>query len=121
MNAHAPLRPSWTCAMDGAEWPCADARRAILDAHGGGGSTAAQRQMLALLAAAIAETGQRDTTVMYRRFVGWALVPGERCHVCQGLRHAVVPGVPPRLVPCNEMHSLLAEYAGSAADELVRQ
>lgn len=109
VNAHAPLRLSWTRAVDGAEWPCADACRAILDAHGGGGSTAAQRQMLALLAAAMVETGQRDTSVMYRRFVGWALVPGERCHVCQGLRHAYSRSTAWRAGRCGAALALLRE------------
>lgn len=118
MTAHVPARPSWTCVVDGAEWPCHDARQTVLAMHGGQAEPA-QRQMLRLMALAMDEMGEHDTPAMYRRFVSWALARGERCRVCQSSRHAVIVGMSPRLVPCNEMHALLAEYAGSAADELV--
>lgn len=107
-TAHRVIRPLWMCAVDGQAWPCAPARTMILDLCGGRG-TATQRHMAQLMAQTEAEIGVLDTGALYRRFVAWALAPGERCRVCESTQHAVIPGIPPRLVPCRDLHAVLAE------------
>lgn len=95
--AHRVLRPSWTCASDGLPWPCSEARQALSV-----NDLAALRQTMAkLMAIAGSELPDRRPEALYRRFLAWTLEPGQRCTVCGSRRHAVIPGVPPRLIPCN--------------------
>jgi transcriptional regulator with XRE-family HTH domain len=95
--AHRVLRPSWTCASDGLPWPCSEAQQALSVND----LAALQRTMAKLMAIAGSELPDRRPDALYRRFLAWTFEPGQRCTVCGSRRHAVIPGVPPRLIPCN--------------------
>ncbi|WP_327007954.1 hypothetical protein OHA72_12160 [Dactylosporangium sp. NBC_01737] len=42
------------------------------------------------------------------RFIAWTLEPDQRCAICDSRRHAVMPGVPPRLIPCDGLREVIA-------------
>jgi ribosomal protein S14 len=64
--------------------------------------------MAKLLAVAQRELEGTDLAALYRRFLTWTLEPDRRCAICGSRRHAVLPGVPPRLVPCNALRGVAA-------------
>ncbi|GAA0734280.1 hypothetical protein Drose_35105 [Dactylosporangium roseum] len=105
MNAtHRVVRPSWTCAVDELPWPCTEAQRSLRT-----NDPAMLRQTMAnLMAIAQQELDDTDPTTLYRRFLAWTLEPDQRCAICGSRRHAVIPGVPPRLIPCDGLRTALA-------------
>jgi hypothetical protein len=105
-DGHRALRPLWRCAVDGAPWPCSDARRALRTAFGSD-SVGLQRHLVLLLMVAERELSGVALAELYRRFVAWALTAGEQCRVCGSPRHAVLPGLPPRVVPCDKVRRLM--------------
>jgi hypothetical protein len=46
-----------------------------------------------------------DLTALYWRFLAWTLEPDQRCAICDSRRHAVLPGAPPRLIPCDGLRA----------------
>jgi hypothetical protein len=56
---------------------------------------------------AIAQRELDDTNLatLYRRFLAWTLEPDQRCAICDNRRHAALPGVPPRLIPCDGLRA----------------
>jgi hypothetical protein len=109
-TVHRVVRPLWMCAVDGFPWPCLEARQLLRELCVDDPSVM-QRHMAQLMAVAEHEIGVLDRMTLYRRFVAWTLDDGQRCVVCGSLRHAVIPGVPPRLVPCNEVQQRLTDEA----------
>lgn len=105
----------WTCAIDGAQWPCTPARLALTAAYGRGSAELAAH-LAALMAIAEQELVTLDRAGLYRRFLAWTRADGELCRVCGRRGHAVLPGLPPRLVPCEEVRELMPT-GGSAAGE----
>jgi hypothetical protein len=98
-DTHRVQRPQWTCVTDGEPWPCDPARTMM--AKGWGDDTDALAGMLTVLMGQAAdELHQSDPTRLYRRFVGWVYGSGHGCRICGKRGHDVIPGVPPRLVPC---------------------
>lgn len=85
--------------VDGCAWPCLEARVALRVSAGE--DIIGLRQHLAWLAI-VAERELPGVVAadLYARFVGWTLGAGERCPVCGSVRHSVMAGVPPRVVPC---------------------
>jgi hypothetical protein len=94
---HRPLQPEWICAGDGKRWPCMTAQTILL-AHQPDRETLARH--LLHLAAEAAEDLNIGPARLYRRFVGWALPDEAACRLCGRGGHDVLPGVPPRLLPC---------------------
>lgn len=108
---HEPVRPSWRCTVDGFRWPCPQSRVVLREVFGGDW-TALQRRLLLVVAVAECELPGVTNADLYRRFVAWAMSPEEVCRVCGSSRHAVVSGVPPRLVPCDRLrHVVTGERA----------
>jgi hypothetical protein len=56
------------------------------------------------MAVAAADLGRPDPAGLYTRFVAWALPPAQACRVCGRPSHGVLPGLPPRLNPCDRLH-----------------
>ncbi|MGI5180529.1 hypothetical protein ACQEVZ_29865 [Dactylosporangium sp. CA-152071] len=102
--AHRVVRPSWTCAVDGLPWPCVEAQQALSSSD----PAALLQTMAKLMAIAQRELDGTDLATLYRRFLAWTLEPDQRCAICGSRRHAVTPGVPPRLVPCNGLRQVIA-------------
>ena len=70
---------------------------------------AAVRQTMAkLMAIAQRELDDTDLATLYRRFLAWTLEPDQRCAICGSRRHAVLPAVPPRLIPCDGLRAASA-------------
>jgi hypothetical protein len=107
-SAHQVLRPEWVCRTDGYDWPCVAARALLIDVHGVG-SVALMTHMTRLLMVAAEDLEPAAPARTYRRFVAWTLPKGTRCRVCGRFRHDVVPGVPLRLVPCDQVRELARE------------
>lgn len=105
-EAHRVLRPQWICAVDGGLWPCRDAQQALLREYGAG-SAVLTVNLLLLMADAMEDLGTPDTRVMYRRFVGWTLPAKSCCRVCGKRGHDTVVGVPPRLIPCDDLNDAI--------------
>ncbi len=105
-RVHRVVRPWWTCAIDGLPWPCVEARQLLREMFVDDRSVL-QRHMAQLMAVAENEIGFLDRATLYKRFVAWTLSNGQRCTVCGSLRHAVIAGLPPRLVPCNDVRGLV--------------
>lgn len=103
---HRVQRPAWTCVVCDETWPCMAARRAMVhwhademaDLHAG---------MLAALRTLDHEVLAVDRRALYRDFAQWSR-PEVRCPACGSDQHVAVPGVPPRLVPCDELRALMA-------------
>ena len=108
VQPHRPTRPGWICDRDGLAWPCPDARRALRMAFGED-HTGLQHCLAALLLRGECELASVPRVELYRRFVGWALAPGEKCRVCDSPKHAVLPGVPPRIVPCGKLRAAMRQ------------
>jgi hypothetical protein len=74
---HTPTRPSWLCGADGSEWPCEEARSALL-AEYANDRTALGVFLTGLLYDAawdLKGTPAEDRDALFRRFVRWALLP----------------------------------------------
>lgn len=79
------------------------ARKLLVEAH------RANPSALTVLMAWLTEPASHDLglgtpAALFRRFVGWTLSPATRCRVCSSRAHDVLPGLPPRLFPCNKLH-----------------
>ncbi|GAA2591973.1 hypothetical protein GCM10010399_23120 [Dactylosporangium fulvum] len=99
--AHRVIRPSWTCTADGLPWPCTEAQRILRNSD-----LAMLRQTMAkLMAIAQGELDDTDPAALYRRFLAWTLESDQRCALCGSRRHAAIPGVPPRLIPCDGLRA----------------
>jgi rRNA maturation protein Nop10 len=70
--------------------------------------------MAYLMGLAASDLNQPDPTRLYRRFVGWTLDDRDRCPACGRRGHAPVPGVPPRLCPCDKLYEAGSTDAESA-------
>jgi hypothetical protein len=102
MTEHRLGRPGWTCLADGDEWPCGQARKALLG-HYGQDFEAAARHLLYLMGWApenAADALGVPAATLYRRIVGWTLPKEHTCRACGVRGHDVLPGLPPRLFPC---------------------
>jgi hypothetical protein len=66
--AHEPLRPSWKCAADGADWPCVEAREHMLTAW-----TPVPRAltMATYFTQACEDLSTAPAGEIHRRFLGW--------------------------------------------------
>ena len=100
-NEHRAARPSWRCLTDGGEWPCAEARARLAAAFGDRDELS--RQMARLQATAADDLTLANPASLHRRFVKWTRDHDESCRACGSHMHAVVPGIPPRLVPCDDL------------------
>lgn len=102
--AHRAVRPSWTCTVDGLPWPCTEAQQSLSSTD-----PAVLRQTMAkLMAIAQRELDNTDLATLYRRFLAWTLESEQLCAICGSRRHAVLPGVPPRLIPCDGLRAAFA-------------
>lgn len=106
-SIHRAVEPLWMCAADGLPWPCEPARELLREVHTGD-LDRLLRHMTQVMAVAEQDIGVLDRAALYRRFVVWALDEGQRCAMCGSPRHAAIPDVPPRLVPCNEVRGVVA-------------
>lgn len=100
LTAHRPVRPGWTCALDGEPWPCPPGRRNLADAHRGNPDQLTA-QLVRLLVWAADDLRPADRTRLYRRFVAWTLPGDGACRLCGRGGHDAHPLLPPRLVPCD--------------------
>jgi len=73
--------------------------------------------MVKLMAIAQRELGDTDLATLYRRFLAWTLELDQRCAICGSRRHAVLHGVPPRLIPCDGLRAAVA--AGGTVNEML--
>lgn len=111
---HRPCRPAWICAVDAAAWPCPTAREALIDAHRID-PDALSSHLSALLRQAASDLRPADPAHLYPRFIAWALSSDRACRLCGRSRHDAIPGVPPRLLPCEVANRLgTCEESGSA-------
>jgi hypothetical protein len=78
----------------------------------GGGSLTLARHLADLMSLAVADLAVADPTKLYRRFLKWTLNKGVCCGACGKPGHAVIPGVPPRLVPCKGLRAVMAVDRG---------
>jgi hypothetical protein len=97
-DLHKPARPSWVCLEDNEPWPCELVRKQLGDIFlGNEGRLSAH--MAWLMNAAARDLGLSDPSKLYRRFVRWTA--GDRmCGRCGRPGHQALPGLPPRLFPC---------------------
>jgi hypothetical protein len=68
---HVPMRPAWTCAACGADWPCAT-RRNQLAAEYDRARVSLGLLMSGYFVAAAEDLPLRACGEMYTRFLGWA-------------------------------------------------
>jgi hypothetical protein len=99
IGRHVPERPSWRCHDDSDPWPCELARRQLSETFLDNES-ALVAHLARLMDVAVRDLGLSDPAVLYRRFVRWAEPGVIRCGRCDSPRHRLLPGVPPRLFPC---------------------
>lgn len=104
MSAHRVARPAWRCAIDGTDWPCAPAKQQLIE--GCDDPAAVVTLLCALMSRAADDLGVADPTDLYDRFVAWTISPTEACRACGRLRHAAAAGLPPRLVPCDQLRNV---------------
>jgi hypothetical protein len=97
---HQVRRPEWLCGTDGGEWPCGGARKLLAEAYRDMPDALA-RYLAHFMDQAATDLGLSTPSVLYRRFLGCTLHPDEACRVCGRSGHTVVPGLPPRLFPCD--------------------
>lgn len=69
-DLHVPLRPSWRCTDDGAEWPCAVHKRRLWRSSGGRRHLVAE-EMARWMASARAELPGLSAEQLFERFAGW--------------------------------------------------
>lgn len=73
---HVPSRPLWLCEMDGIDWPCANARRALL-AEYRDDRTALGVYLAGRLYEAAWDfhgTPAADPETLFARFLAWSLL-----------------------------------------------
>jgi hypothetical protein len=101
---HTPARPSWICPQDGESWPCELARKQLAEIFLGS-EDRLSAQMARLMGVAAHDLGLPDSSKLYRRFVRWT-VDGAmlQCGRCGRSGHQALPGLPPRLFPCDLKH-----------------
>jgi hypothetical protein len=58
-----------------------------------------RQHMAWLIPMAAKELGVEEVK-LFRRFLGWTLAKDAACRVCGKPGHDFIPGVPPRLIPC---------------------
>jgi hypothetical protein len=97
---HRPERPSWRCREDGDEWPCHLARKALAETFIGT-EDALTFQMARLQITAAEDLAVPDPARLYGRFVRWTEPTQVTCGRCETGKHRAIPGLPPRLFPCN--------------------
>ena len=97
-DEHQVVRPEWTCAADGQQWPCTTARKLLVDAFPDRAALAGH--LAALQALAADELGIAGPATLYRRVLGLALGDDEACRVRGRSTHTAVPAIPRRLMPC---------------------
>jgi hypothetical protein len=102
---HQVSRPSWLCGTDGEAWPCESARKLLSEAYRGEPDRLV-RYLAHFMAQAATDLGVPGPALLYRRFMGWTLGPGEVCRVCGRSSHTVVTGLPPRLLPCDGIRAV---------------
>lgn len=86
--------------MDGEEWPCAGSREQLLAGFAGDPDGLAGH-LFWVMEKAVDDLHPGTPVRLYRRFVGWSLAEDAACRVCGRGGHDWVPGVLPRLVPCD--------------------
>jgi hypothetical protein len=91
--------------VDGQEWPCAAARKSLTDAFGDREDLA--RHMAVFLVMAAEDLRAAGPSGLYRRLIGWTLGRDEVCRACGKGGHTAIAGIPPRLVPCDELPTLI--------------
>jgi hypothetical protein len=97
---HRPERPGWRCQEDGDEWPCHLARKALAEAFVGN-EAGLPYHMARLQIVAADDLAIVDPVSLYNRFVRWTEPTQVTCGRCEKGRHRALPGLPPRLFPCN--------------------
>lgn len=100
MTDHHPTRPLWQCCSCRTDWPCQSVTGLVAALSAIDREQFAGR-MTRLMSVAADELGPVSPARLYRRFVGWVLEEGHRCRVCEKRGHDVLPGLPPRLFPCD--------------------
>jgi hypothetical protein len=96
---HRPARPGWRCQVDGDEWPCRLARKALTAAFVGN-EAGLSYHVARLQIAAAEDLAVADPAGLYGRFVRWTEPTQITCGRCEKTRHRALPGLPPRLFPC---------------------
>lgn len=82
------------------------ARRAII--HWRVGEPAAvHADMMAAMRTLDHQVLADDRRILYRDFAQWSR-PEAACPVCGSNQHVAVPGVPPRLIPCDGLRAWMA-------------
>jgi hypothetical protein len=97
--AHRPERPTWRCRADGDGWPCHIARKVLAETFPGSGDELSHN-MAQLQLMAAEDLGVPDPASLYQRFVRWTEPPSVTCGRCERGKHRAIPGLPPRLFPC---------------------
>ncbi|MEN3306675.1 MAG: hypothetical protein V7603_2877 [Micromonosporaceae bacterium] len=97
---HLPERPKWQCMECAVDWPCEPVRPMLVSAHSGS-RVAVQHHMAWLLVTAAGELSVAGPAKLFGRFLAWTLDEGQVCRVCGKAGHDFLPGVPPRLMPCD--------------------
>jgi hypothetical protein len=85
----------------GVDWPCEPIRPVLLKAHLEDRDEV-QWHMTWLIPMAANELGVSDPAKLFRRFLGWTLEKDAACRVCGKAGHDFLPGVPPRLLSCDD-------------------
>jgi hypothetical protein len=98
-DLHKPVRPSWHCSDDNEPWPCALVRKQLGETFLDSEDVLAVH-MAWLMAAAARDLGLADPSKLYRRFVRWTAGDRAVCGRCGHTGHQALPGLPPRLFPC---------------------
>lgn len=70
LQMHSPQRPVWTCAADGLDWPCGDARARLL-AEFDGAPTSLGLYMAAQFTDAAQDLPHVPAGHLYDRFLCW--------------------------------------------------
>ncbi|HEY2670916.1 MAG TPA: hypothetical protein VGJ07_11150 [Rugosimonospora sp.] len=97
---HGPIRPLWRCGSCLVDWPCNPVSDLLTRVHGDDREGLAGH-LARLMAVAARELGSAGSAKLYKRFLGWTLDGDEVCRVCCRRGHDVLPGLPPRLFPCD--------------------
>lgn len=70
VNLHQPVRPVWSCASCGREWPC-PSRRGQLLAEYDGALVSLSVTMSSYLYEAVGDLPKVYAGELYQRFLGW--------------------------------------------------
>jgi hypothetical protein len=101
VSEHSVSRPAWTCDTCQQDWPCEPAQKTVADLHVDDHESLVE-QMSRLMIWAADDLGLADPAKLYKRFLRWTLPKDHACRLCGKPGHDAVPGVPPRLIPCDE-------------------